>query len=59
LDFPQSACPEARGTTFSDRPRFHDIEVKVKRRGVKVRSRKGFFGMTDEAVAALVPPQSF
>jgi VWFA-related protein len=50
---------EPERATFSDRPRFHDIEVKVKRRGVKVRSRKGFFGMTDEAVAALAPPQSF
>ena len=48
-----------REPTFSDRPRFHDIEVKVKRRGVKIRSRKGFFGMTDDAVAALAPPQSF
>jgi VWFA-related protein len=46
--------------TFApDRPRFHRLEVRVKRRGLKVRSRKGFFGMSDAAVAALAPPQAF
>jgi VWFA-related protein len=34
------------GETFDKR--FHKIEVKVKRAGVRVLSRKGFFGITDE-----------
>jgi VWFA-related protein len=32
------------------KPRFHKIEVKVKRAGLKVRSRTGFIGVTDEEV---------
>jgi len=27
---------------------FHDIEVRVKRKGVRVRTRRGFFGVADE-----------
>jgi hypothetical protein len=38
--------------TFGSTPRFHEIEVKVKRPGVKVPTRKGFYGVTDEQVAA-------
>ncbi|HWW76175.1 MAG TPA: VWA domain-containing protein, partial [Pyrinomonadaceae bacterium] len=34
------------GETFDKR--FHKIEVKVRRAGVRVLSRKGFFGVTDE-----------
>lgn len=30
------------------RSRFHKISIRVKRPGLKVRSRKGFFGLTDE-----------
>jgi VWFA-related protein len=41
------------------RPRFHRLEVRVKRPGVKVRSRKGFFGLSDAEVSALAPPQPF
>jgi len=48
-----------RATFGPERPRFHRLEVKVKRPGLKVRSRKGFFGVSDEAVAALAPPQAF
>jgi VWFA-related protein len=48
-----------RATFAGERPRFHKLEVKVKRRGLKVRSRKGFFGLSDAAVAALAPPQTY
>ena len=48
-----------RATFRRERPRFHRLEVKVKRPGLKVRSRKGFFGVSDEALAALAPPQAF
>ena len=45
-----------RATFGRDRPRFHRLAVKVKRRGLTVRTRKGFFGISDEALAALAPP---
>ncbi len=48
-------APE-RATFGRDRPRFHRLAVKVKRRGLTVRTRKGFFGISDEAVAAMAPP---
>ncbi|HET6898315.1 MAG TPA: VWA domain-containing protein, partial [Vicinamibacteria bacterium] len=38
-------------------PRFHKVKVEVKRPGLKVRSRKGFYGVTDEAVAQASPPR--
>jgi hypothetical protein len=47
--------------TFASRPgppRFHEVKVEVKRDGVKVRSRKGFYGVTDEFVAQASPPSS-
>jgi VWFA-related protein len=34
---------------------FHDVEVKVRRQGLSVRSRKGFYGVTDETVAESAP----
>lgn len=34
---------------------FHDLEVTVRRGGLKVRSRKGFYGVTDETVAQELP----
>ncbi len=46
-------------TFAGERPRFHQLKVRVKRPGLKVRSRKGFFGLSDAAVAALAPPQTF
>ncbi len=39
-----------RATFGGGRPRFHQLQVRVKRRGLKVRSRKGFFGVSDEAL---------
>jgi VWFA-related protein len=48
-----------RETFAGERPRFHRLEVRVKRRGLKVRSRKGFFGLSDTALAALAPPQTY
>jgi VWFA-related protein len=46
--------------TFEQRPgppRFHEVKVEVKRPGLKVRSRKGFYGVTDELVAQAAPPK--
>jgi VWFA-related protein len=34
---------------------FHDVEVTVRRQGLDVRSRKGFYGVTDETVAQSAP----
>lgn len=34
---------------------FHDVQVKVRRQGLDVRSRRGFYGVTDEAIAASAP----
>ena len=45
-----------RSTFGGGRPRFHSIEVRVKRPGLKVRSRKGFFGVSDEELLAVAPP---
>ena len=46
-------------TFAGDRPRFHRLEVKVKRPGLKVRSRRGFFGLSDAALAALAPAPTY
>jgi len=46
--------------TFEARPGpapFHSVKVEVKRPGLKVRSRKGFYGVTDEFVAQASPPR--
>jgi VWFA-related protein len=40
-----------RAGTF-DSSRFHRFEVKVKRKGLKVRTREGFYPVTDQEVAA-------
>jgi len=42
-----------RATFGGERPRFHKPQVRVKRRGLKVRSRKGFFGVTDAALPSV------
>jgi VWFA-related protein len=39
----------------SGRPPFHSVKVKVNRPGLKVRSRSGFYGITDEDVTRLAP----
>jgi VWFA-related protein len=46
--------------TFEARPGpapFHSVKVEVKRPGLKVRSRKGFYGVTDEFLAQASPPR--
>ena len=50
---PEQATFEARPGP----PRFHEVKVEVKRGGLKVRSRKGFYGVTDEFVAQASPPK--
>lgn len=37
------------------RAAFHDITLKVKRPGISVRSRKGFYGVPDEKLAPATP----
>jgi VWFA-related protein len=52
---PKSAFSKSRG-----RPRFHGIELTVDRPGVRVRTRAGFYGVTDDDVrkrAPLSPPR--
>lgn len=34
---------------------FHKVKIKVRRDGLRVRSRQGFYGVTDEAVEKAVP----
>ncbi|MET0553424.1 MAG: VWA domain-containing protein, partial [Vicinamibacteria bacterium] len=34
---------------------YHDVSVKVRRRGLQVRSRQGFYGVTDQVLAQAVP----
>ena len=45
-----------RSTFGGERPRFHSLEVRVKRPGLKVRSRKGFFGVSDDELLTLATP---
>lgn len=42
-------------STFESSTRFHRLTVRVKRPGLRVRSRKGFFGRPDTAGAAQTP----
>jgi VWFA-related protein len=41
-----------------DRPQFHKIKISVKRSGLSVRSRKGFFGRIDEGGASPQPAEA-
>ena len=45
----------ARETFASPRPRFHKISVRVKRAGLRVRSRRGFLGISDRAAPPATP----
>lgn len=36
--------------------RIHSLKVKVRRSGLRVRTRAGFYGVTDETVAKAAPP---
>jgi len=38
------------------RPRYHRLTLNVKRAGLKVRTRRGFFGFTGKSVAPAAPP---
>jgi VWFA-related protein len=38
------------------RPRFRDLKVKLKRSGLRVRSRSGYYGVTLEPAARSAPP---
>jgi VWFA-related protein len=40
--------PEASSFSPGDKPIFHRIQVKVRRKGLRIRSRKGFFGMSND-----------
>lgn len=42
--------PEGAFEKASGRPRFHKVKLKVNRSGLKVRSRAGFYGVTDDDV---------
>lgn len=49
---------EPRSSTFekkSGKPQFRRVKVKVQRAGLTVRSRRGFYGLTDAEVAARAP----
>ncbi len=39
----------------SGRPQFHEIKLKVNRSGVRVRTRAGFYGVTDQEVIERAP----
>ena len=44
------------GSTFTDTtPRFHTLTVRVKRPGLRVRSRRGFLGVPDDQARARSP----
>lgn len=50
---------EPGASTFAAKdgqPRFHSLKVKVRRSGPRVRTRAGFYGVTDETVAKAAPP---
>jgi len=42
-------------STFQGRATYRKLDVEVKKRGLRVRSRRGFYSITDEAVATNAP----
>ncbi len=47
--------PKSAFERTSGRPKFHDIKLKVNRPGVRVRTRAGFYGVTDKEVIERAP----
>jgi VWFA-related protein len=47
--------PEKTFVKSSGRPRFHKIKLSVNRKGVRVRTRAGFYGVTDDEVMQRAP----
>ena len=47
--------PKAAFEKSSGRPKFHEIKLKVNRPGVRVRTRAGFYGVTDDDVIQKAP----
>jgi len=47
--------PKSAFVKTSDRPKFHDIKLTVNRPGVRVRTRAGFYGVTDKEVIERAP----
>ncbi len=41
--------------TFEGKATFHELKVRVKRHGLKVRSRQGFYSVSDDVVAKALP----
>jgi VWFA-related protein len=47
--------PKASFEKSSGRPKYHDIKLKVSRPHIQVRTRAGFYGVTDEEVIERAP----
>ncbi len=47
--------PESGTFATGARPRFHRLAVRMKRPGLRVRSRRGFFGVPDRVAASPTP----
>ena len=47
--------PERTFVKNSGRPKFHKIKLSVNRKDVRVRTRAGFYGVTDEEVKRRAP----
>jgi VWFA-related protein len=47
--------PKSAFVRTSDRPKFHEIKLSVNRPDVRVRTRAGFYGVTDKEVIERAP----